>query len=149
VPALALQARILASTGRPDEAAALADRLLDIWPARCPTSYWVADFALALHDIGRSRLLVDAADSVRPASRWLEAGLAVASGEFAPAAEIYAAMGSLPDEAIARLGAARSASAQQLRDQVEAELAASLSTFRALYARRYVREAEELLALPA
>jgi class 3 adenylate cyclase/tetratricopeptide (TPR) repeat protein len=149
VPALALQARVLASTGRPDEAAALADRLLQIWPARCPTSYWVADFAFALHDLGRSRLVVDAAASVRPASRWLEAGLAVASGEFARAAEVYAAIGSLPDEAIARLGAARSASAQQLRDRVEAELAPSLSTFRALCARRYVREAEELLALPA
>ena len=66
VPALALQVRILASTGRPDEAAVLADRLLEIWPARCPTSYWVADFAFALHDLGRSRLLLDAAASVRP-----------------------------------------------------------------------------------
>ena len=47
--------------------------------------------------------MIDAADRVRAASRWLEAGRAVASGQFARAAETYAAIGSLPDEALAEL----------------------------------------------
>ena len=53
MPALSLQARVLESAGRSEEAAALAEELLSVWPQRCPTSYWVADLAFTLRDLGR------------------------------------------------------------------------------------------------
>jgi tetratricopeptide (TPR) repeat protein len=149
VPALALQAWLLAATGETGEAGALATELLEIWPERCPTSYWTAGLARALHRLGRSPDMLEAAGRVRAESRWLEAGRAVAAGEFDRAAATYARVGSLPDEALTRLLAAGAAAADGDRDQVEAVLAPTLEVLRGLGASRYVREAEYLLALPA
>jgi hypothetical protein len=69
----------------------------------------------------------------------------VASQDFAAAATVYARVGSLPDEALARLAAAR----HPPRDRADAELAAALAAFRDLGAVRFAREAEQLPALPA
>ena len=44
---------------------ALAKELLSVWPQRCPTSYWVADLAFTLRELGTSALL-DRAAAARP-----------------------------------------------------------------------------------
>jgi len=149
VPALSLQARVLESAGRPEEAAALAEELLGVWPQRCPTSYWVADLAFTLRALGRSVLLDEAAAAAPAASRWLEAAGAVSAGELAAAAGIYAGIGSLPDEAMARLAAARSALEGGRRKAAEPHLSLALNAFHRLGAKRLVREAEALSAIPA
>jgi hypothetical protein len=53
-PALALRAHVLAEIGRLDEAAALADEAVDAaaGPGVLP-SFWTADLAEALHELGR------------------------------------------------------------------------------------------------
>jgi tetratricopeptide (TPR) repeat protein len=147
VPALALRARLLAATGAAAEAAELADQLLEVWPQRCPTSYWLADFAFALQGLGQSQRMLDAAEQVRAASRWIEAARAVGADEFGDAATVYAAIGSVPDEALARLAAAARAAAGGAHERVEAQLAQALPALRSMGADRYVREAETLGAL--
>jgi class 3 adenylate cyclase/tetratricopeptide (TPR) repeat protein len=149
VPSLALQARVLEAAGRRAEASQLADELLGIWPGRCPTSYWVSDLAFTLRQLDRPDTLAVAARSAPAASRWLAAGLALAAGDAAAAAEKYAEIGCLPDEATARLFAARAALAAGGRAAAEAQLRQALETFRQLAATRYLREAEALMAIPA
>jgi tetratricopeptide (TPR) repeat protein len=149
VPSLALQARVLEAAGRGAEASQLADELLGIWPGRCPTSYWVSDLAFTLRQVDRPDALATAARSAPAASRWLDAGLALDDGDAAGAAEKYVEIGCLPDEATARLFAARAALAAGGRAAAEAQLRLALETFRQLAATRYLREAEALMAIPA
>jgi hypothetical protein len=61
------------------------------------------DLAVGLVELGRP---VEALDDVLP-SRWLDATRAFAVGDPGLAARIYAEIGSRPDEAAARLAAAR------------------------------------------
>jgi hypothetical protein len=74
------------------------------------------------------------------------AARAVATEEFEQAAALYAEIGSLPDEALARLSAARRLVAAGRRDQASAELDRALAFYRRVKAERYVREGEALLA---
>jgi class 3 adenylate cyclase/tetratricopeptide (TPR) repeat protein len=148
VPALALHARTLEASGRPDDAAACADELLSLWPESCPTSYWLADVAFTLNSLGRSERLLEAAAGAWTTSRWLEAARAVAKGKLRQAAELYDAIGSSPDAALARLRAAQMLADAGNRRQAEAELDRALVTFRQLGASSYIREGEALL-LPA
>jgi tetratricopeptide (TPR) repeat protein len=149
VPSLALQARVLEAAGRRAEASQLADELLGIWPDRCPTSYWVSDLAFTLRQVVRPDALAAAARSAPAASRWLDAGLALAAGDAAGAAEKYLEIGCLPDQATARMFAARAALAAGGRAAAEAQLRQALVTFRQLAATRYLEEAEALMAIPA
>jgi class 3 adenylate cyclase/tetratricopeptide (TPR) repeat protein len=146
VPALALHARALEATGRPDEASELLDELLGVWPEHFPTSYWVSDLAFTLAGLGREELLLDAADRARTSSRWLEAARAVAQGDFERACDVYAATGSVPDELLARLGSARQALAAGRRQEAEAALSAALPALGRIGADRWEREGEALLA---
>jgi class 3 adenylate cyclase/tetratricopeptide (TPR) repeat protein len=148
VPALALHARTLEASGRPDEASACADELLSLWPESCPTSYWLADVAFTLHSLGRSGRLLEDAARARTTSRWLEAATAVAEGKLQEAAELYQTIGSRPDAAMARLRSAQALADAGIRPQAEAELDRALVAFRQLGASYYVREGEALL-LPA
>ena len=101
------------------------------------------------HELGTSALLDRAAAAAPAASRWLEAAGAVSAGELTSAAAIYAGIGSLPDEAMARLAAARSALEDGRRRASEPDLALALGAFHRLGAKRYIREAEALSAIPA
>jgi class 3 adenylate cyclase/tetratricopeptide (TPR) repeat protein len=148
VPALALHARILGASRRPAEATACANELLSLWPDRCPTSYWLADVAFTLHSLGCSDRLLDATGRARTASRWLEAAMAVGEGSLQRAAELYEAIGSRPDAAVARLHAAALLDEAGRRRQAEAELGRALAVFRELQASYYIRSGESLL-LPA
>jgi class 3 adenylate cyclase/tetratricopeptide (TPR) repeat protein len=148
VPALALHARVLEASGRPADAVACADELLALWPDRCPTSYWLADVAFTLLALGSSSRLLEPSGRARTTSRWLEAANAVAEGRLDRAAELYEAIGSRPDAAIARLHSARLHAEAGMRGEAEAELGRALAMFRQLRASYYVRSAEALL-LPA
>jgi class 3 adenylate cyclase/tetratricopeptide (TPR) repeat protein len=148
IPALALHARVLLTLGREDEARAHGDELLSLWPERCPTSYWVADLGFALPALGREQGFLVAARHVQAPSRWLDAATAGAAGDHLTAAELYAAVGSLPDEALARLRTAQTILGTGSREDGEAELARALAIFQRLGARAHARDAEALLALP-
>jgi class 3 adenylate cyclase/tetratricopeptide (TPR) repeat protein len=104
-PALAFLARALAETGRLDEAAATATELAALWDSRhdvFPPASWIADFSFALDALGRGHELLAAARRAGRRTRWLDAGVAFAAGDFVRAATAFAEIGSLPDEAVAR-----------------------------------------------
>jgi class 3 adenylate cyclase/tetratricopeptide (TPR) repeat protein len=145
IPALALQTRVLQSLERPNDAAVHADELLSVWPESCPTSYWVADLAFALPALERSPRLLEAAERVKAESRWIEAVVAATRGDFLGAAECFVAIGSLPDEALARLRAAEALVALGAHEEGKVQLARAVELFQRFDARAHVRAAETLL----
>jgi class 3 adenylate cyclase/predicted ATPase len=139
---LALKARVLAETGRPDEAAPLADEAL----AQAATpgvlqSFWWADLADALHDLGR----LDAPGR-RTASRWVSAARLLAASEYPDAADEYAAIGARPEEARTRLRAAVALAAEGRRQDADAELERARAFYEEVGAGEYVDAAEARLA---
>jgi tetratricopeptide (TPR) repeat protein len=104
-PTRALLARALLAAGRRGEAAELAGRLLAGLGGGVLVPDLGADLGVVLAELG---LPVEALDRLGiPPSPWLDAARALAAGDPLRAAAIYAGIGSLPDEADARLAAAR------------------------------------------
>jgi tetratricopeptide (TPR) repeat protein len=146
LPALALRARVLAAAGRDDDARADVDELLDAWRERAAGgAYWTVDLAFAAVDLGCAAevegALADAGET-----RWVEAARAVLRGEYVDAAELFARIGSRPDEAVARLAAATSRP-QAPQDGSGPQLEQALEFFRKVRATRYLNEGERLLSL--
>jgi tetratricopeptide (TPR) repeat protein len=147
-PALATRAHVLQAAGKQDEADAVASELLASWEesgATLPGS-WLPELATVLVALERGSELADAAERVATPTRWLEAASAFAAGEPGRAARIYAEIGSLPDEAYARLKAAESLLDAGQRDEAQSELALALDFYSRVGATGYLREAETLLA---
>ena len=81
---------------------------------------------------------------------WAEAARWYFAGEFGRAADVYRAIGSLSDEAEARLRAGRSLLEAGRRSEAEVELRRALDFYRPVGATRFVRDAEALLSeIPA
>ena len=72
--------------------------------------------------------------------------MAFDSGDFAGAAQRYAEIGSLPDEAYARLCEAERLVRTGRRPEADSELQHALAFWRSVGATAYVREGEALLA---
>jgi tetratricopeptide (TPR) repeat protein len=128
-PALAFRARALAAAGDHDEAARVTDELLTEWTSKrsqFPASSWVVDLAYALELLGREGELTEAESREVGASAWLDAAVAFCRGEFEIASELFARIGSRPDEAYARLRAAeKRAEANIDADTADLDLARS------------------------
>jgi len=80
---------------------------------------------------------------------WREVADAYAREDFASAAEALQAIGSVPDEAEARLFAARSFVAAGRRQEADEQLALALDFYRRVGATRWAAECEALLAASA
>jgi hypothetical protein len=148
-PALAFNARILLVTNDPEGATESATTLLDTWAEAGVTfaAFWLADLAVALADLNRGPDLERACKAyVQIPTRWLDAALAVAQGGDLEAAGTYAAIGSLPDEAEARLRAAVALTQSKRQTEAEAELAPALEFYRSVKATGWLRRAETLVA---
>jgi class 3 adenylate cyclase/tetratricopeptide (TPR) repeat protein len=146
---LALQARVLAETGRLGEAASIANEAVAeaAGPGIVP-SFWTADLAEVLQELGRDRgLPVPGASG--PDTPWLVAGRHLLAGSYVDAAVEYAAIGARPEEARARLRAsvALAAHGDSLSSREQLELA--LAFYREAGADAYVRTAESLVAAGA
>jgi len=132
--ALAGLARLLLAAGRGSDAETLVTEVGEIglnpygWP----------DLSIALVGLGRGHDFAAVADQSPGPSAWLDAAKAFASGDYVGAADLYARIGSLPDEADARL-----------RSAIESEVRRALEFYRAVGATRYIREGESLLAASA
>jgi tetratricopeptide (TPR) repeat protein len=146
-PALAVRARVLASVHELDEADRTVDELMGLWVAKMglfPASSWVVDLAYALDALGRPGELRAAAEGVRAPTAWLEAANAFASAEFAIAADRFAAIGSRPDEALARLRSAQALAGAGLDAEARHALEQALRFFGEVEASAYLRDAEAL-----
>jgi tetratricopeptide (TPR) repeat protein len=82
-------------------------------------------------------------------TRWFQAAAAMAAGRFAEAADRFAEIGSLPDEAFARLRAAERLLAVGARTEGGAQLQRALAFFRQVGAGGYLSRAEALVAASA
>jgi class 3 adenylate cyclase len=138
--ALAAHARVLLAVGRPSEAGDLVTETLEAWRKVGPGSYPYAgpDLAVVLIELGRGEELAPVVALLPLSSPWVEAANASAAGDQVRAADLYAEIGSLPDEADARLRSGR-------EDQVRR----ALDFYRSVGASRYIREGEALLAATA
>jgi DNA-binding SARP family transcriptional activator/class 3 adenylate cyclase/tetratricopeptide (TPR) repeat protein len=141
---LALQARVLVEAGRTAQAGVSVDEVLELLESPSVLgSFWTADLAAALRELGRAAELP--ASSSSP-TEWLVAARLVASGRFADAATRYAAMGARPEEAWARLQASAELASAGMPAEAEKQLEQARAFYRAVGADAYVRARESLLA---
>jgi tetratricopeptide (TPR) repeat protein len=139
-PALAFGTRVLLAAGREADAGKLLDELLATLGGGLLKPDLGVDLAVALVGLGRP---VEALDDVLP-SRWLDAARAFAAGGPGRAARIYAEIGSRPDEATARLAAARRLlPSRPAEGRIELERA--IAFFREAGATASLEQAKELL----
>jgi class 3 adenylate cyclase/tetratricopeptide (TPR) repeat protein len=136
-PVLAAFAAVQAELGRSEPATVALDEVLeDLRKHPVLTSaFWLTDLAYALAALGRGAEFTGALDHLKAHTPWAEAGSAYASNDFLAAAEIFAEIGSRPDEAHARM-----------RSGVESEVRRALEFYRSVRATRYLDEGEALLA---
>jgi tetratricopeptide (TPR) repeat protein len=139
-PALAFAARAQLAAGRPDLAAGLVDELLDSIGHGLLKPDLGIDLGVDLVELGRPAEVLDGALP----SRWLDAAKAFVAGDPRQAAELYAQIGSRPDEAYAHLEAARRLSADGRATEARAEAEAALGFYRKVGATAYVEEGERL-----
>jgi hypothetical protein len=124
-PVLAFDAHARGEAGQGDAASEAADELLALWleegGGTSLASFWLPDLAFALTRLDRGDELLEALSRVRTQTRWLEAALAAGNGDWPAAAGLFARIGSLPDEAFARLRAAAELEAAALADEADRE----------------------------
>ena len=132
---------VLALAVGPDGALPVARELLDSLRAGVDMQFAVVNLPMFAAAADRLGLLDELAAALegRPATPWTKAVQAHAAGDFAGAADIMRRVGSKPDEAEARLQAARGGDAE---DQLEQALA----FYRSVDAQYYVRECEAVRA---
>jgi hypothetical protein len=103
------------------------------------------ELAWLLRDLGRERDLIPALTPA-PATPWVEAARAIASGDLARGVALVTRIGAPPVEAYTRLRVAE-ALVQAGRDlEARHHLERALDFFRKVGAARYVAQAEQLLA---
>jgi class 3 adenylate cyclase/tetratricopeptide (TPR) repeat protein len=151
-PALSFAAVALLAVGRATEAEGLVDELLALNPTRQAAGNLVSipfDLVWLLTDLGRDDELRAVLDGAEARTRWTQAAVALARADYLRAADGYAEMGSLPNEAYSRLRAAEHFVAQGRRIDADAQLQRALGFYRSVRAIRYIREGEALLAATA
>jgi class 3 adenylate cyclase/tetratricopeptide (TPR) repeat protein len=145
-PGLLFHARVLIGAARPREADDLLVELLRDHDLADP---WQHQLPLLLAELGRGREYLAALGDEHPATPWLEAGRAAASGDFWRAAAGYGKIGARAAEAQARLLSAEALIAEGRRAAADAELTRALAYFRSVGATAYTRRGEALLAASA
>lgn len=151
-PALSFAAVAALEQGRARDAANLADELLALKPADTAIPHHVSplfDLAWVLAGLARSEDLIEATDRAAARTLYVDAAAALARGSYLAAADIYVGVGSLPNEAFARLRAATQLSEAGRRQEADQQLQPSLAFWRSVNAARFVREAEALLPATA
>jgi class 3 adenylate cyclase/tetratricopeptide (TPR) repeat protein len=146
--ARAAAANVFLDAGRTEEAASEVDALLaevGVEEVRDVT-FWAPHLAAAMDALGRGQEFLERAPGLGTATPWLEAASCWVRGEFERAADLFGEIGSLPDEALARLRAAEKLVAAGRRPEADEQLARALAFWRSVAATRYIREGEALLA---
>jgi len=137
---LIYQAGLLIEEGRSEEAFTLSEEALQAGFLPYYAAYDVASVIGALGTNSASLRLPDMNEL------WRSVAGAVLQGRLVDVADRLADLGLKPDEAHARLRAARELVAQGRRPEADEQLGRALAFYRSVGAGRYVREGEELLA---
>ena len=149
-PVFVFAARALLDAGRRAEADRMIDEL-DVAgrPIVVSVSGWSVDMPSVLVELGRADELVTAATQIAAPTRWMEAIDAYVRGDLVTAADVYADIGSVVDEAFTRLRAAEQLVAAGRRTEADVELTRARAFWQSVGATRYVGECEALLAASA
>jgi hypothetical protein len=149
-PSLVTHARLLLQDGRTADATALIDELLGLVGEHGGFAYffWIVDSAWLARDTGRLAVWWERAERELP-SPLLEIGKAVARGDDAAAAELFAAKGHATEAAYAHLRAAEALAAEGRRTEAEAHARQAIEFYASVGASAYVRRGESLLAVSA
>ncbi len=144
-PALAFHSRASAKRA-PEQAEASIRELLDGLAAGQPFwgSWSLPDLLEGVAGEERSIELRRVLSLATPRTRWYDAVSAAIVGDFTRAADLYAGIGSQPDEAVARLRAADQALAAGDAIRAHDQLADALTFFGRVGAHAYLRDAETL-----
>jgi class 3 adenylate cyclase len=154
LPALASAAVVATETGQLDRAKEYVQEWLDgstrhrLAP-RTGSGMAALMVALLADRLGITAELRALTEAAAARDRWAEVARAAVDGDYLTAAELAAAIQHRPLEARARLRAAEALLASGDRASADAQLARSLAFWRAVAARRYIREGERLLAATA
>jgi tetratricopeptide (TPR) repeat protein len=151
-PLLGLHAYALLAVGDAGRAGARATELLSMLAehgALVTVPDWSGELAVVLKALGRGAELLEIVATVGAPTPWLQAAAAIATGDYERAAELYAEIGSLPDEALTRLRAAEQLLAAGRQAEGTVQLQQALAFYRQVQASAYVRQAEALLAASA
>jgi tetratricopeptide (TPR) repeat protein len=140
-PALAFGARVLLAADRVAEAGKLVDELLAGLGGRLLNPDLGVDLAIDLVELERPAEVLD----VAPPSPWQEAARAYVAGDPGRAAAVYAQIGARPDEAHARLAAAKRLLGQGRLAEGRSELDRALVFYREVGASAHLAAARELL----
>jgi hypothetical protein len=146
-PALAFEARTSLAVGVRERANALADELLDAWRSDgVDAPHESVDGVWTFSELGRGNEFAEALARARAQTPWHEAARLVVASDLAGAADSYGEIGSVPDEAYARLRAAEELVRAGRRAEADAQLRLALPVFAQLGATAWAAEAEALLA---
>ena len=150
LPTLAERGRAYLLIGDLDRAVASIDEILRMTDP-LPTmsrAWWIVQAAMVLTDAGRGEEILALGGADLP-SRWIAAAQAWASGDLVDAADRFAEIGSIPDEAYARQREAERLIVAGRRDEAEPHLSRALELYRGMGATAFILRAEQLLAPPA
>jgi class 3 adenylate cyclase/tetratricopeptide (TPR) repeat protein len=147
-PVLVFAARVLLEVGRRAEADAVVGELdlVDNAQQVLTLSASSIDLPFVLLELGRADDLVEAASRLTSTTPWVDAALAYVRGDFVEAADRYREIGSVVDEAQARLRAADQLVSQGRRAEADVQLQKALAFWRSVGATPYVRVGEALAA---
>ncbi|HEU0247630.1 MAG TPA: adenylate/guanylate cyclase domain-containing protein [Gaiellaceae bacterium] len=147
-PSRATAANLFVVAGRLEDASTQVDALLAELEDEnlADVNFWAPYLAAAMDALGRGQEFLERAPGLGTATPWLEAASCWVRGEFGRAADLFGEIGSLPDEALARLRAAEKLVAAGRRSEADEQLARALAFWRSVGATRYIRDGEALLA---
>jgi class 3 adenylate cyclase/tetratricopeptide (TPR) repeat protein len=146
-PSLATFAGVALATGDREAAERAVEEVLEIMASN-PLGVELTGIAIVLFDLGRSddlRPLLDRAS----ASRLVDGAKLLVAGDLVAAADVYADMHCVSDEADVRLRAAEALVAEGRRAEADEQLRRALAFYRSVGATAYIRRAESLLAASA
>ncbi len=150
LPTLADRARVFFLAGRTEEAVASIDEIfdrLDRGPAM-DWSLWIVAAAIVLSEVGRADEILSL-DVEHLPSRWIKAARQWASDDLAGAGNTFEEIGSVPDEAYARMREAERLLDRGRRAEARVPLSRALELYRSTGATAFIRETERMLATPA
>jgi class 3 adenylate cyclase/tetratricopeptide (TPR) repeat protein len=150
LPSLAELARLQALEGGIDAAVVSIEEILAQVDQRpgMDWAWWIVSAAVVLGEAGRGDEVLALGGEDLP-SRWIRAARQWAAGDLAAAADTFLDIGSVPDEAYARLKQAERLTRAGDRTAAQPFLSRALELYRTMGATRFVQEAERLLAPPA
>ena len=137
---------VLTESGNVEEARRVARKLIEARRGALRHLEVLVGLAAVAERLGVAPDLRDLLELNESESRWVDGARAVVAGDDLGAAEIFAAVPSLPDEAAARVRAARRLRADGREREANEQLDRALAFWRSVGAKRYVAEAEALRA---